>query len=52
MVGDGVEAMTEGNEFTGLGHTQEHFATGFVVVAGGGEDGFDVTRIGTFAQKL
>ena len=44
--------MTEGDEFASLGHTEEHFAAGFVVVAGGGKNGFDGTRFGTFAQKL
>ena len=52
MVGGGVEAASEGDEFTGMLHAHEHFATSFVVVAGSGQDVFDVTGIGTFVQKL
>ena len=49
VVGGGVESAIEGGEFTGVLHTHEHFATGGIVVAGGGEDVFGVTGIGTFA---
>ena len=52
MVGGGVETAIEGDEFAGMLHTDEHFASGFVVVTGGGQDGFDVTGFGTFVQKL
>ncbi len=48
MVGGGVEATIQGEEFTGLGHTEQHFAAGFVVVASGGKNVFDGTGIGTF----
>jgi len=48
VVGGGVEATIEGDEFAGVLHADEHFATGFVVVAGGGENVFDGTGIGTF----
>ena len=41
MVGSGVETRGRGDEFACVFHAQEHFASGFVVVAGGGEDGFD-----------
>ena len=48
MVGGGVEARIRGDEFTGMLHANDHFATGFVVVAGGGKNVFDGTRVGTF----
>ena len=44
MVGGGVEATGGRDEFPGLAHAQEHFAAGFVVIAGGVENGFDVLR--------
>ena len=52
MVGGGVEAATEGDEFTGLLHAHEHFASGFVVIAGCDQDIFDGTGIGIFAEKV
>ena len=52
MTGDGVEATGGRDEFTGHLHADEHFATGFVVVAGGGENGFDVLWAGTVVQEL
>ena len=51
VVGGGVETTVEGDEFASHLHAHEHFAPGFVVIAGGGEDVFDVTGIGTFAQE-
>lgn len=48
MARGGVEATIKGNEFAGTLHANEHFATSFVVVAGGGEDVCDGTGIGTF----
>ena len=51
MTGGGVETAIKGDEFAGMLHTDEHFATGFVVVAGGGQNVFDGTGIGTFMQK-
>jgi hypothetical protein len=48
MPGSGVETTIQGDEFTGLGHTQQHFASGFIVVAGSSENIFDGTGIGTF----
>lgn len=48
MVEGSVEAAIKGDEFAGVLHAHEHFAAGFVVVAGGGQDVFDGTRFGTF----
>ena len=52
MTGGGVEARGGGDELTGGLHAQEHFATGFVVVAGGGQDVFDVLRSGILQEEL
>ena len=38
MVGGGVEAASSADQFAGLFHAGEHFAPGFAVVAGGGEN--------------
>ena len=38
MIGGGVEATGGRDQFPGHLHAQEHFAPGFVVVAGGCED--------------
>ena len=51
VVGGGVEAAIEGDQFTGMLHAHKHFAPGFIIVAGGVQDVFDVTGIGTFAQE-
>ena len=48
VVGGGVEAGGGRDKFAGGFHAHEHFATGFVVVAGGGENFFDGTGLGTF----
>src|SRR5207248_320299 len=44
MVGGDVEAAGGGDEFASRAHAQKHFASGFIVVAGGSEDGFDGLR--------
>ena len=38
MLGGGVETRGGGNQFSGPLHAQQHFASGFAVVAGGLED--------------
>jgi len=52
MMGGGVAALIQGDEFTGLLHTPEHFAPGFVVIAGGVQDVLDGTGIGTRTQEV
>ena len=48
-VADGsVETAIEADEFTSMLHAEEHFATSFIVIASGGQNVFDGTRIGTF----
>ena len=52
VVEGGVEATIEGDEFTSVLHAQEHFASGFVVVAGGRKNGFDGTAAGLLAEEV
>ena len=52
MTGGGVEAAGGRDELTGHFHAQKHFATGFIVIAGDGEDVFDVLWCGISLKKL
>ena len=52
MVDGGVNATGRRDEFTCHFHAQEHFAPGFVIVAGCFEDIFDVAGVGLFAEEV
>jgi hypothetical protein len=52
MVGGGIEATSGRVELTGEFHADEHFATGFVVVGGGVEDGGDGLGSGAVLQEV
>lgn len=52
MVGGGIEATGGRDQFTGVFHTEKHFATSLVVVAGGGEDGGDGLGCGTVMEEV
>jgi hypothetical protein len=52
MTTRGVETAPDQDEFAGLFHAQHHFAPGFVVIAGGGEDRFDGLGAGTDMQEV
>ncbi len=51
MVSSGVEAGSGRDDFAGGLHALEHFATRFVVITGGIQDGFDGLRSGTVMQE-
>jgi hypothetical protein len=52
VVGGSVETTGGGVEFAGEFHTDEHFATGFVVVGGGVEEGGDGLGSGAVLQEV
>ena len=52
MIGGGIEATIQGDEFAGLGHAQEHLAPGGVVIAGGLQDGVEGTGGRLLAQEV
>jgi hypothetical protein len=51
MVGGGVETTGGRDQFPGQPHAFEHFAPGFLVVAGDFEDLFDALRGGAALQE-
>ena len=52
MVGGGIETTGGGVEFASEFHTDKHFATSFVVVGGGVEDGGDGLGRGAVLQEV
>ena len=52
IIGGGVETTGERDQFPGHPHADEHFAPGFIVVAGGFEDVLNASGGGAVVQEV